>query len=449
MKIDRPSFYTGMAIASGALVIAVVVGSAASARSWPWSPKPKPEVTVNVQGSVSCSAVASLDGKGGSPASLHIKAGDLSETVQFPVNVRGPNERPYYRQPLFGGYQVQVKIPEGKDTTALSWELKCRDELTNVNPKVHKGSFDVGRKDLSRTICSYGGIQHPCVGPNFEKAMNDCAAAVVGASFDSDVVDLTMAVADEHSWQKLLGNAIGLAAKRTPIVGVVLGCVDLIKSSQVPLPSPTPLKSPLPPVNPSPVAPLPQVSKPVISGFAATVQGPGHVSVSFKVAWQAGRDPVTCHFFIDGAEVYAAQCGTTSSRQFTGLSAGSHTFWVVVTDRSGLSSDRSPALVREVPAEAPPPPPSQPKPSATNLVVVIYGGGHVGVAFDVGWQAGRDPVTCHFFIDGSEAFTAQCGTHSSKQFYGIAAGQHSFYATVSDQFGVYSDPTATISRQVT
>ena len=88
---------------------------------------------------------------------------------------------------------------------------------------------------------------------------------------------------------------------------------------------------------------------------------------------------------------------------------------------------------------------SAPKPSSTNLRVVVYGGGHVGVAFDVGWQAGRDPVTCHFFRDGAEVFTAQCGTSSSKQFFGVPVGTHSWHSTVSDQFGVYSDPTNTVT----
>jgi hypothetical protein len=195
-------------------------------------------------------------------------------------------------------------------------------------------------------------------------------------------------------------------------------------------------------------APGPAVPKPTISNFAATVMGPGHVEVSFKVGWQAGRDPVTCHFFIDGSEAFSAQCGTSSSKQFTGLAPGSHTFSATVSDRYGVSSSPSPAVTRTVPGQDPPQP--APKPTISNFVVVVYTNepGHVGVAYDVGWQAGRDPVTCHFFIDGQEAFTAQCGTHSSKQFYGISQGQHSFYATVSDQFGVYSDPSPTSVQTV-
>ena len=100
------------------------------------------------------------------------------------------------------------------------------------------------------------------------------------------------------------------------------------------------------------------------------------------------------------------------------------------------------------PQPEPPPSPTQPpppKPYSGNLRVVVYGGGHVGVAFDVGWQEGRDPVVCHFFRDGVEVFTAQCGTYSSKQFYGVPAGTHSWHATVTDRFGVQSDPTNTVT----
>lgn len=93
------------------------------------------------------------------------------------------------------------------------------------------------------------------------------------------------------------------------------------------------------------------------------------------------------------------------------------------------------------PQSQPIPQPAPPKPYAGNLRAYAHGPGHVGVAFDVGWQEGRDPVICHFFRDRIEVFTAQCGTSSSKQFYGVPAGTHSWHATVSDRFGVYSDPT--------
>jgi hypothetical protein len=108
----------------------------------------------------------------------------------------------------------------------------------------------------------------------------------------------------------------------------------------------------------------------------------------------------------------------------------------------------SPTPKRPAPPSSQPtsPPPAPPKPYARHLRVVVYGGGHVGVAFDVGWKAGRDPVTCHFFRNNVEVFTAQCGIHSSKQFYGVPAGTHSWYATVSDRFGVYSKPTNVVVR---
>lgn len=95
-----------------------------------------------------------------------------------------------------------------------------------------------------------------------------------------------------------------------------------------------------------------------------------------------------------------------------------------------------------------PAPPGAPKPYAGNLVAVNYGDGQIGVAFDVGWQAGRDPVTCRFYDNSVEIFSAQCGTRASKQFYGLAVGRHTFHATVTDRFGVVSDPTNSVSVDV-
>lgn len=199
--------------------------------------------------------------------------------------------------------------------------------------------------------------------------------------------------------------------------------------------------------------------KPTLSNFLVAVVGPGHVGVSFTVGWQDGRDPVTCHFFIDGHEADARQCGTSSSQQFTGIPAGDHSFYATVTDKYGVSSDPSPTITKTVLGTNAPPPsaratststPPPPKPTISNFQVVVYDNepGHVGVAYDVGWQSGRDPVTCHFFIDGAEAFTAQCGTHSSKQFYGISPGPHSFYATVIDKYGVASNPSPAVVKTV-
>ena len=191
--------------------------------------------------------------------------------------------------------------------------------------------------------------------------------------------------------------------------------------------------------------------RPTATNLSAIDRGSGTVSVAHDVGWQSGRDPVTCHLFQDGREVFTAQCGTRSSKQLTGVSPGTHSYYALVSDAFGVYSDKTNTVTINVaaPPTTPPPPPPAPKPSAWNPVVVVYGGGHVGMSFQVGWEAGRDPVTCHFFRDGVEVFTAQCGTSSSKQFYGVPAGRHSFYATVSDKFGVYSDPTATIVRDTT
>jgi hypothetical protein len=108
-----------------------------------------------------------------------------------------------------------------------------------------------------------------------------------------------------------------------------------------------------------------------------------------------------------------------------------------------------PPVTQPPPTRPPTTSPAPAGPTARDLVVVVYGGGHVGVAFEVGWRAGRDPVTCHFLIDGAEVFTAQCGTHASKQFYGVGAGAHSFEAFVTDREGIRSNRLGPLVRNVT
>jgi len=205
-----------------------------------------------------------------------------------------------------------------------------------------------------------------------------------------------------------------------------------------------------------------------ITGFCTTVGGTltavssnftpgGEVSIA---AWYPDGKPYTnlrstATVRADGSTPWSWPCQGdppgTYGTIVVDLSTGRTTGNVYFTINPAPAAKQSPAppIVQPPPPPPPPPPPVEPKPVASNLRVFIYGGGHVGMAFDVAWQTARDPITCHFFIDGQERFTAQCGTYSSNQFYGISPGQHSFYATVNDRFGVYSDPTPTIVRNVT
>lgn len=81
--------------------------------------------------------------------------------------------------------------------------------------------------------------------------------------------------------------------------------------------------------------------------------------------------------------------------------------------------------------------PLPPPPTASDLIVVTYGGGEVGVAFNAAWTSPtQEPITCRFFIDGVLRWgPGQCGTRPSNRFFGIPAGSHQFYATVTDAFG--------------
>ncbi|WP_092778532.1 hypothetical protein [Actinokineospora terrae] len=191
---------------------------------------------------------------------------------------------------------------------------------------------------------------------------------------------------------------------------------------------------------------------PVLANFSVQSVGVGVAAVMFDVGWTAGTDPVRCVIYVDDSAVQDSQCGTRSSTRVTGLAAGMHRFKALVRDRLGNTSQWSPALTVDIPGDPVPPTPvvpADPKPTVANFVVVVKGDGNVGVAFDVGWQSGRDPVICHFLIDGQSWFDSQCGTRSSKQFSGVNPGQHVFDVRVSDRFGVYSDPVPSIVRTTT
>jgi hypothetical protein len=116
-------------------------------------------------------------------------------------------------------------------------------------------------------------------------------------------------------------------------------------------------QTPATPANPP--QPPAQTVPPTLSNFAANVQGPGQVAVSYNVGWTNCQDPITCHFYIDGAELFTAQCGTSSSKTFTGISSGAHQFSARVSDRFGNWSPMSPVLTRDVPGQPQPPQPGK------------------------------------------------------------------------------------------
>lgn len=73
------------------------------------------------------------------------------------------------------------------------------------------------------------------------------------------------------------------------------------------------------------------------------------------------------------------------------------------------------------------------------MTVVIYGGGHVGVAFTVAWPSpDSEPITCVFQRGGVEIFRAQCGTRPSNQFYGQPGGSQTYSGYAIDRYGQQS-----------
>ena len=176
-------------------------------------------------------------------------------------------------------------------------------------------------------------------------------------------------------------------------------------------------------------------------------------------------DASTIVFHDDGNISWSWSC--------VGLKAGTYSTQLRMAGGDGYPFASAPFRVAEAPRAEPPPsesrpehgpqptdpkppapdapkPPKPAKPRISNFHVEVYQNepGRVGVSYDVAWDAGRDPVTCHFFIDNIEKFTRQCGTHSSKQFYDVPAGNRTFHATVSDRYGVFSDPSPKVTKYV-
>ncbi|HCT75304.1 MAG TPA: hypothetical protein DGT23_01650 [Micromonosporaceae bacterium] len=275
MKVHRPSLLAGAGIAVAAVFAVVLVASNASAFRLPWQ-SDKAEVTVIVKGSVSCSNPGSLDGWGGSPASLSITVNGVTEEVKYPPNVRLPGSSVFV-PPDFQAYQRRVKIARNADQTKLSYRLFCHAQSGGVSGPYEK-SFDVGRKDLSRTICSYGGPFNPCVGPQWTSRIGGCALAVLAPGLGSAMVELASSLqgtADEDAVFRTL------AKDKRGFVGAIVGCLKG-SANAVPAQPTTPAQQPIPAVPQQPVAPA-QTTKP-LAGAPKTVCG-----TSWRINWWAAQ----------------------------------------------------------------------------------------------------------------------------------------------------------------
>jgi hypothetical protein len=358
IKVDRRSALAGAGITTVVLIAGLLIAGTAQAFSWPWQ-KAKPEITRVVKGTIVCSSVT--NGFGGSASSLSITVNGTTSTVNYPTQV--DDKVQIFSSPRYAHYRQEVTIPKNSDGVTLSYDMQCRDRDGKVVAG-NKDSFEVKRdnNDLDRTICI--SSLRPCTGPEWTERLGCAAVVLVAGPGGVAALDLLhQALTNEPDAKQLYNDMKSAASKRSPLSGA-LACFNRTVADQVPLP---PVATPIPTIAPVPVVPIPTIAvvppasaappKPTLANFAATVQGPGQVQVTFNVGWQGGRDPVTCHFYIDGAESFAAVCGTSSSKTFTGIAPGTHQFAARVTDKEGIASDWSPTLSRDVPG-APPPSPS-------------------------------------------------------------------------------------------
>ncbi|GAB3939785.1 hypothetical protein [Micromonospora vulcania] len=252
MALHRPSLLMGAGSAVVAVVVVLLLATPGLAVSWPWSaPSNKDPQTVKVRGSVSCSSVTSLaDGYGGSPASLKLTEGNVSKILTYPFKLRHSRFGSIYRPPYFTGYEFEVTIPARSDKTTIKWHLECRDQNGKAGSK-SDGAFSVGRKDLSRTICSYGGLTNPCSGAEIRDKAASCAFSILTAGLSNDILSLAVVIDDaQDGWS--LQDYLNTAGLTDPLIGLVVGCTPLI----------LPNADPAPTAKPTTIAPLPTLTAP-------------------------------------------------------------------------------------------------------------------------------------------------------------------------------------------
>jgi len=97
-----------------------------------------------------------------------------------------------------------------------------------------------------------------------------------------------------------------------------------------------------------PKAPAPV--KPTATKLAATSPAANSVQIGVDVSVPAGHDPASCRVFQDGTQIASAACATGRfSKGLTGVSAGTHNFYVTVVDATGATSDPSNTVQVNVP----------------------------------------------------------------------------------------------------
>ncbi|MDG4757182.1 hypothetical protein [Micromonospora sp. WMMD710] len=261
--LHRPSLLIGAASAVVALAVVLLLATPGFAVTWPWGPPSnKDPQTVMVRGSVSCSSVTSLsDGYGGSPALLKMSDGNVSKTLHYPFKLQHSRFGSIYRPPYFTGYEFMATVPAKSDKTTIKWNLECRDQNGKAGSK-HNGAFSVGRKDLSRTICSYSGLTNPCSGTEIREKSAACAFSVLTAGLDNDALSLAVVMDDaQNGWS--LQDYLNSAGLAHPLVGLIVGCAPIVLPNANPAPTVKPTAAaPLPTLTVPPLRPLPTTQTP-------------------------------------------------------------------------------------------------------------------------------------------------------------------------------------------
>lgn len=364
----RRKFIFIASVLSAGMLLGIVFMPAAGL-AWPWD-KDKQEITV--EGYAFCSGLFDATVTNSGDLASYLSNAFHPRVEWFKIRGRDDNAI------IVGGsperYRYRIKVPEG---WGVEWYMKCHGDSEARNGSFKVTSSLIGTHQ-TRHICSEKVGLSPCIPEEYAGCVllfvEGGFEPPIGRTFDQALADLAVIERNGYSGPRDATGCLAALAADLPGSG---------SNRQVTPPQPVKSVAPIevkPPEPIQPVAPIPQAParpsthtttpppqpaphpdpppKPTITNFQVVVyeQEPGHVGVSYNLAWQQGRDPITCHFFIDGHESFTAQCGNPSSKQFYGISEGDHSFYATASDKYGVYSDPSPTVVRHVPGQPAPQP---------------------------------------------------------------------------------------------
>jgi len=223
-------------VLSWMMVFACLVGVPFELLATPVSASQSPTVAV-VQGAVDCSNMLSTAGFAGSPSALILRSGPTMATINYPRRLPIPGSHSIFGSPALESYKFKVPIPHGLKAIPVHWTLSCQDK-DGQYAGTQSGQFTLARRftmahPATRNICNHGGttgLVLTICNPALNNRLGACAWAVLSAGIGgSGITAVSIAIDPPKSALQAAETALSLVT--SPLVGLIIACAPVVKSS--------------------------------------------------------------------------------------------------------------------------------------------------------------------------------------------------------------------------